>query len=175
MVDRVQGHPQVDRIGGAIAQISVFFNQAASFISPVGTAPKLTGSVAGYPEYDGWVLITRDGRLPWIPETLDDRLDEEGEKRQRALAEARRRQAGAVADEAAGGITWLEQQVRDYQQYRASFSAEQLRAPAVWGDPSGAGRRAQEAKAAALRNLGSEDQRRFNALGLESRTLERQA
>jgi alpha-tubulin suppressor-like RCC1 family protein len=169
--------PQIDRIGGALAQISVFFNQdaRASFISPVGNAPKPTGTVAGYPEYDGWVLITKDKRLPWIPQTLADRLDEEGEKRQKALADAKRRTTGGVADDAAGGVTWLEKQVRDSRQHRASFSAEQLKAPAVWGDPTGAGRRKQEAEAAALRNLGADDQKRFDALGLESRTLERQA
>jgi alpha-tubulin suppressor-like RCC1 family protein len=91
--------PQIDRIGGALAQISVFFNQdaRASFISPVGNAPKPTGTVAGYPEYDGWVLITKDKRLPWIPQTLADRLDEEGEKRQKALADAKRRTTGGVA------------------------------------------------------------------------------
>ena len=140
--------PQIDRIGGAIAQISIFFNQDArgQFISPVGEAPKLTGTVAGYPEYDGWVLITKDKRLPWIPQTLADRLDEEGEKREKALAEAKRRPAGSGADSAAGGIQWLEKQVRDYQQYRASFTAEQLRAPAVWGDPAGEGRKAARSR-----------------------------
>jgi len=69
---------------------------------------KRTGRVAGNPEYEGWVLITKDERLPWLPQTLADRLDEDGEKRQRALTDARRRQAGAVADDAAGGITWVE-------------------------------------------------------------------
>ncbi len=121
------------------------------------------------------MLITKDKRLPWIPQTLADRLDVEGEKRQKALAEAKRRPAGIVGDDDAGGIAWLERQVRAYQAYRASFSAEQLRAPAVWGDPSGEGRRRQQAEAAALRNLGADDQQRFDALGLESRTLERQA
>ena len=33
---------------------------------------KPTGIVAGYPQYDGWVLITKDKRLPWIPKTLAD-------------------------------------------------------------------------------------------------------
>jgi hypothetical protein len=133
--------PQVDRIGGATAQISIFFNNAATatFISPVGEGPKQTGTVAGYPEYDGWVLITKDKRLPWIPQTLADRLDVEGEKRQKALADAKRRPTGAVADDAAGGVEWLEKQVRDYQHYRASFSAEQLKAPAVWGNPGDRG------------------------------------
>jgi hypothetical protein len=169
--------PQIDRIGGAIAQISIFFNQdaRASFIGAAGNASKPTGMVAGHPEYDGWVIVTKDGRLPWIPQTLADRLDEEGEKRQRALADAKRRTTGGVAADAAGGVTWLEKQVRDYQQYRASFSVAQLAGPAVWGDPTGAGRRAQEAEAAALRKLDPADQQRFDALGLESRRLERQA
>jgi hypothetical protein len=59
--------------------------------------------------------------------------------------------------------------------YRASFSPEQLRAPAVWGDPTGAGRKQLEAETAALRNLSAADQQRADALGLESRTLDRQA
>ena len=64
--------PQLDRIGGAISQISVFFNvdPRGHLIGSTGAAPKLTGRVAGFPEYEHWVLITKDGRLPWIPVTL---------------------------------------------------------------------------------------------------------
>ncbi len=144
--------PQVDRIGGSIAQVSIFFNEDArgQFINGVGQGPKLTGTVAGYPEYNNWVVITKNGRLPWIPQTLAELLDQEGAKREKALAEARRR-PGAVPDDAAGGATWLEKQVRDYQQYRASFSAEQLRAPGVFGDPTGAGRKRLDAEIAAIR------------------------
>ena len=65
--------------------------------------------------------------------------------------------------------------MRDYQQYRASFSPEQLRAPAVWGDPSGEGRRRLDAEIAAMRKLGPEDQQKADAIGLESRNLGRQA
>lgn len=169
--------PQIDRIGGAIAQISIFFNQEirGHLISPVGEAPKRTGTVAGFPEFNGWVLITKDGKLPWLPQTLADRLDEEGAKREKALADAKRRAPGAVPDTAAGGLQWLEKQVRDYQQYRASFTAAQLQEPGVWGDPTGAGRKRLEADVAAMRNLSTEDQQKVDALGLESRTLERQA
>jgi hypothetical protein len=73
--------PQVDRIGGAISQISVFFNvdPRGHLIGATARPPKLTGRVAGYPEYEHWVLITKDGRLPWIPVTLADKLDIEGE------------------------------------------------------------------------------------------------
>ena len=88
--------PQIDRIGGAICQISVFFNADARgpMISPTGLGPKLTGTVAGYPEYNDWVLITKDGRLPWIPQTLADKLDAEGARRQEKLAEWNRTRAG---------------------------------------------------------------------------------
>jgi hypothetical protein len=72
-------------------------------------------------------------------------------------------------------LKWLEKQVRDLQQYRASFSAEQLNAPAVWGDPTGAGRTRLEAEAAAMRKLSPADQQQADTIGLESRNLERQA
>lgn len=169
--------PQVDRIGGSIATISIFFNQDArgQFINPVAEPPKLTGTVAGYPEYNGWVLITKDKRVPWIPQTLADLLDEEGEKRDKALAEGRRRKPGIVADDAAGGLQWLEKQVRDYRQYRASFTPEQLRAPGVWGDATGEGRKRMDAEIAAMRKLSPPEQQKADAMGLESRNLERQA
>jgi hypothetical protein len=57
------------------------------FIGPTGDAPKLTARVGGFPEYNGLVLITKDGRLPWIPQTLDDKLTVLGAKRETALAE----------------------------------------------------------------------------------------
>ena len=169
--------PQVDRIGGSIAQVSIFFNTAAgeAIVNNVGEPPKQTGTVGGYPEYNGWVLITKDKRVPWIPQTLAERLDEEGQKRERALAEAKRRPPGMVGDADAGGVQWLEKQVRDYQQYRASFSPEQLRAPAVWGDPGGEGRKKLDADIAELRKLSPADQQQVDSVGLESRNLERQA
>ena len=70
--------PQVDRIGGAIAQISIILNPdpRAQFINGIGEGPKRTGTVGGYPEYNGWVVIAKDGRLPWIPQTLADLLDQ---------------------------------------------------------------------------------------------------
>ena len=169
--------PQVDRIGGSIAQVSIFFNAAAreAIVNNIGEPPKQTGTVGGYPEYNGWVLIAKDKRVPWIPQTLAERLDEEGQKRERALAEAKRRPAGIVGEADAGGVQWLEKQVRDYQQYRAAFTPEQLRAPAVWGDPTGEGRKKLDADIAALRKLDAADQQQVDTLGLESRNLERQA
>ena len=151
-------------------------------MSSNGDGPKLTGKAGGYPEYDNRVVITKDGRLPWIPQTLADKLDAEGKRRRDKLAEWQKtRSQMKVMDEAAAQKTYemlkksdpagaekfladmksqaeelkrlqqdvypantaqLEKEVKDYEQYRASFTADELRAPAVWGDPSGAGAKA---------------------------------
>jgi alpha-tubulin suppressor-like RCC1 family protein len=197
--------PQIDRIGGAIGQISIFFNRAGEqFVSQNGQGPKLTGRVGGYPEYNNWVVITKDGRLPWIPKTLADMLDAEGKRRRDKLAEwMKTRSQMKAMDPAAAQKTYemlrksdpagadkfmatvkeqaeesrrlqqdvypastaqLEKEVRDYEQYRASFTAEQLRAPAVWGDPSAAGRRKLDADIAALQALTPAEQAAIDAL-----------
>ena len=63
--------------------------------------PKLTGSRGGYPEYNGWVVISRNGRLPWIPQTLGDRLDRIGTARERAMADWRNAKASRKAPDQA--------------------------------------------------------------------------
>ena len=197
--------PQIDRIGGAIGQISIFFNRAGEqFVSSTGEGPKLTGRVGGYPEYNNWVLITKDGRLPWIPQTLADKLDAEGDRRSKKLAEWQQdRSRMKPMDQAAAQKTYemlkktdaagadkfmgtvkeqaeelrrlqqdvypattaqMEKEVNDYQRYRASFTAEQLRAPAVWGDPAGAARKKLDADVAALQALTPAEQAAIDAL-----------
>jgi len=148
--------PQVDRIGGPIFQVSVFFNTdpRSNLIGPSGEGPKLTGTVAGYPEYNNWIVITKNGRLPWIPQTLADKLDVEGARRQKAASE---------------------KQVKDLERYRASFTADQLRAPAVWGDPTGEGKRNLDAQIASLQRLTPEEQAQADTWGQQSRALQRQA
>ncbi|WHZ29802.1 MAG: hypothetical protein OJF51_004604 [Nitrospira sp.] len=59
--------------------------------------PKLTGTMGEYPEYNGWVVISKNGRLPWIPQTLGDRLDGVGAARERALADWRNAKASRKA------------------------------------------------------------------------------
>src|SRR5262249_6272407 len=136
--------PQIDRIGGPIAQVSIFMNLDArvDFIGAHGEPPKLTGRVAGYPEYNGWVLMTKDGPVPGIPQTLEDKLTAEGERRQRTLDDWRKTLAGRKGSEkeaaqAAAQTAEFEKQLKDYQQYRASFTADQLKMAAVPGDPTG--------------------------------------
>ena len=210
--------PQVDRIGGAISQISVFFNTGADGLflnNGRGDAPKLTGRVAGYPEYAGWVLITKDGRLPWIPRTLADHLQEEGERRRRALDDWNKSRSGIKPPdpawtqktaemlkktEPAGAARFvaemeqqaeevrrqeqevhpaitrgLEDQVSEFEKYRASFSEEQLRSPAVRGDVTGDAKRRLDAEIDGLRNLTAEEQRQADEWSREASSLQRQA
>ena len=206
--------PQVDRIGGAIFQVSVFFNVDARgpMIGPTGLGPKQTGTVAGHPEYNKWVLITKDGRLPWIPQTLADKLDAEGARRKQRLAEWTRTRAGMksmddaamqkaydaikktdpagaermLADLKAQAVelarlqkdvhprttAQLEKQVKDYETYRASFTAAQLAEPAVWADPSGEGKRKVDAEIAALQRLSPDAQRDVDTLNREKRAID---
>lgn len=81
--------PQADRIAAGVGQIGVFFNPSAASMMPATPTwiPKFEGMVAGYPRYNGWVYMSKDGRLPWIPETLGQRLDREIAEHERKLAE----------------------------------------------------------------------------------------
>ena len=94
--------PQAERVDASLGVVSVFFNHPVqdTFLQFMDV-PKLTGQVAGFPEYNGWVVMTKDGRLPWIPQTLADRLDREGQRRERALAEWRETQARTKAPDEA--------------------------------------------------------------------------
>lgn len=95
--------PQVDRIGGAISQVSIFFNMdpLGSIAGTSGQPPKMTGEVAGYPEYNGWILLTKGGRLPWVPHTVSDKLDDELARRTKALDEYRKTTAQLKAPDEA--------------------------------------------------------------------------
>lgn len=82
--------PDADRMAGSIGRISIYFNHLSKdLFMGQDEVPKLTGSRGGYPEYNGWVVISKNGRLPWIPQTLGDRLDRVGAARERALADWR--------------------------------------------------------------------------------------
>lgn len=89
---------EADRMAGSIGRISVFFNHLSRdmFMSQ-DEIPKLTGTVGGYPEYNGWVIISKNGRLPWIAQTLGDRLDRVRVARERALADWRHAKASHKA------------------------------------------------------------------------------
>ena len=93
--------PQAERIAASIGQIDVFFNEPVKGMFLQTGVPKFEGMVGGYPRYNGWVIITRGGRLPWIPQTLGDRLEAEAEKRRRALADWRQQNAAMKAPDAA--------------------------------------------------------------------------
>lgn len=80
--------PQADRVAGSDGEVAVFFNYVhhQMFLDTFGKFER-TGTVAGYPEYSGWVLLTKNGRVPWIPQTLGDQLDRIGVEREKAVKE----------------------------------------------------------------------------------------
>lgn len=209
---------QADRIDSAVGQIGVFINpDARSMMAPGATfMPTYEGMVNGFPRYNGWVYISRDGRLPWIPETLAQRLDREIAARERRLAEwmnspsrtklpfdeakiqksyellkksdpqgaerflATTRETSARArhmiDDVYPALTrQMEKAVADAKRYRASFSAQELAAPAVWGDVSGQARKEHDKQIQQLHALTPDEQQQVDAANREGRALERQA
>jgi hypothetical protein len=86
--------PDADRVAGSIGKISIVFNHLSKdMFMGQDEIPELTGMIGGYPEYNGWVVISKNWRLPWIPQTLGDRLDRVGAVRERALADWRNARA----------------------------------------------------------------------------------
>jgi hypothetical protein len=77
---------QVDDLGASIGNVAVFFNyDVRDDFLKYSDVPKLTGTVGGYPEFNNWIVVTKNGRLPWIPKTLNDKLNELEEERLRYL------------------------------------------------------------------------------------------
>ncbi len=213
--DRCDVIPQAERVAASVGQVYVFVNYNVQEQFLQGTeVPTYEGEFAGYPIYNGWIVMTRDRRLPWIPQTLGDRIDREEQKRKRALDDWNAVKAGRTPlDEAAQMKTYellkrtdpagaekflatmrevgeqtrkaqaaeplthahLQRQLQAVRDYRATFTAAQLAAPAVWMDPDKEGRKRLDAQVAAYRRLSPEDQQQVDALGRESRDLERQA
>ena len=213
--DRCDVIPQAERVAASVGQVYAFVNYSVQEQFLQGDeVPKYQGEVAGYPVYNGWVVMTRDHRLPWIPQTLGDRLDREEKKRQRELDDWNAMKAGRkLPDEAASMKTYellkktdpagaekflttlrevaeqarkakaeepatdahLERHLKAVRDYRASFSDAELKAPAVWMDRSGDGRKRLDARIAELQKLTSDEQQQVDTLGREARDLERQA
>jgi hypothetical protein len=213
--DRCDVIPQSERVAASVGQIYVFINYNVQEQFLQGTeVPKYEGEYAGYPIYNGWIVMTKDRRLPWIPQTLRDRLDREEQKRQRALDDWNVVKAGRKPlDEAAQMKTYvmlkrsdpagaetflasvrevneettkakaeepitdahLQRHLKALREYRASFSEEQLNAPAVWMDRSRDGQKRLDAQIAAYQQLPPDQQQQVDTLGRESRDLERQS
>jgi hypothetical protein len=93
---------EADLMAGSIGSVNVFFNHVSKdMFMGQDEIPKATGTLSGYPEYNGWVVISKNGRLPWIPQTLGDRLDRIGAARERALADWRSAKASRTAPDPA--------------------------------------------------------------------------
>ena len=84
--------PQAERVAASIGQIDIFFNWPAEEIL-LREPPKFEGLVGGYPMYNGRIYISKDGRLPWKPVTVRDRLTVELKRREERLADWEKQKA----------------------------------------------------------------------------------
>jgi hypothetical protein len=95
-------YPASNTLAAGIGKIAVYFNNSVQepFLKG-GELPRLEGNLGGYPVYNGHVVITRDKKLPWMPQTLADRLDRELAAREKRLADFRKLVAGMKMPDAA--------------------------------------------------------------------------
>src|SRR5262249_4970893 len=69
----------------------------------------------------------------------------------------------------------FEKRMNDYHRYRASFSPEQLQAPAVWADPTGEKKKQVDTRIRELHQLSTTEQKQLDDWARDERNLERQA
>jgi hypothetical protein len=167
--------PSADIIDASIGQSDVFFNHdVRDHFLFRDDVPTLTGHVAGYPAYNDWIVITKGGRLPWIPKTLQDKLAAEGARREKARSEWNSQKAGRKDPDPATDA-YFEKQSSDYSRYRSSFSAAELAATAVWGDPTGERKKQLDATIRERGQLSVDEQKQVDEWGRQAGTLRRQA
>jgi hypothetical protein len=127
------------------------------------------------------LMITKDGRLPIVPVTLADRLDQEAAFLAKRLDDIRGALAGkpdaAVEAIQRRNMAQVRRQVEALRAYRASFSADQLRAAWIRNDggPQSPEWRQMEAQVKALEALSPADQAQVNEIGVRVRALQLQA
>ncbi|HEX8030592.1 MAG TPA: hypothetical protein VF491_19090 [Vicinamibacterales bacterium] len=115
--DRCDVVPQSERVAASIGQVYAFidYNVQEQFLG-INEVPQYQGEYAGYPVYNNWIVMTKDRRLPWIPQTLRDRLDREEQKRQRAVDDWNGAKASLkLPDEAA--------QIKTYEMFKKTDPA----------------------------------------------------
>lgn len=147
--------------------------------------------VAGFPVFEyrhsavgaryELLMITKDGRLPIVPVTLADRLDQEAAFLATRLDEVRtalaaKPQAPVEALQRREQAE-LQRQVEALRAHRASFTADQLRSAWVRNDagPQSAEWRQMDAAVKAIQALPPEAQAQVDALGARARALQTQA
>jgi hypothetical protein len=68
---------QIDDLGSSIGNIGVYFNyDPRDYFLKYSDVPKRTGTAGSFPEFNDYVILSKNGRLPWIAKTLNDKLDE---------------------------------------------------------------------------------------------------
>ncbi len=156
-----------DRVNAGRNGVFMHFNSTLDDeIINTKTGPKLTGHVAGFPEYNGWVVISKGGRLPWLPVTVKEVLEKEGLRREKELVDCK-------ADRNARDCSV--EPVTNYRHYLASFTPEQLRAPAVYKQDMRTFTDNADKHLQSLNQLTPDEQRQVEAWERQSSDLDHQA
>lgn len=98
--------------------------------------PKRTGTVAGFPEFEGRVYMSLDGRLPWIPFSVDEYLaDQERQVLERRDEFRKNRPKASGEDEYMKTIERnIAQDLDKIVSFRAGLTPAQLAAQAYHGN-----------------------------------------
>ncbi len=161
----------------------------ADFINQSGLKP--VRIVAGFPVFEyrhsalavryELLMIAKDGRLPIVPVTLADRLDQESADLAKRLGEVRQSLASnppaTVETIQRGELTELLRQVEALRTYRASFTPEQLRSAWIRNDDSRQSPEwpQTETQIKALETPSLQNQAELNSIGARVRALQLQA
>jgi hypothetical protein len=166
----------ITTIVGTSVGINVFFNTPGEehILDILHRIPQRTGDLGGRPVYNGYVLLNRDGRLPVVPETVKDWMDNEQRIEEKILADAQRSKDNARGNPIAElNLELAKRRLEACRGYRAKLSPAELAAP--WGLATAEAEREWAPRIKQITQLPPAVQQEVNARAQQSRALERQA
>lgn len=170
----------ITTIVGKAAEIDVYFNTPANeyLLDVLHWIPKRTGEAGGRPLHNGFVILSPGDRLPAVPETVKDWMDNELRNQDALLASARRSRDGtkgnAQAESATESNLEMAQKSHDaYSAFRAKLTPAELASP--WALAPAEAEREWAPRIRQMEQLPGDVQREVNERAQQSRALERQA
>lgn len=166
----------ITTIVGTAAEVNVYFNTPADeyVLDPLHWIPRRTGEAGGRPLYNGFVILSPGDRLPAVPETVMDWMDNEQRNQEVLLASARRSKDNAPGNAVAGSNLEMAQTSFDaYRAFRAKLTPEELASP--WALATAEAEREWAPRIRQIEQLPADEQREVNERAQRSRALERQS
>lgn len=167
----------ITTIVGSAVSIDVYINMPADFaVLGVGILrrprPVRKADVAGWPVYNDIVVVSRDNKLPLIPETVKMRLDGEEAILQKQLASAQASAGKGIAMADLNVEMW-KRRLATLASHRANLTPAELAAP--WGMLTAEAEREWAPRIKAIEQLPPAEQQQVSERAQQSRALERQS